>query len=46
LRRVLRVQADLQNLNNRLNVLDSAGLFSGTAIAPPRNYSVRLEALF
>ncbi len=44
--RSLRLQADAENLNNRLNVLDFAGLFSGTAIAPPRSYFLRLCATF
>ena len=44
--RSLRLQADAENLNNRLNVLDFAGLFSGTAIAPPRSYFLRLGATF
>ena len=45
-RLALRLQADVQNLNNRLNVIDFAGLFSGNAIAPPRSGSVRLTAEF
>lgn len=44
--RALRVQADIQNLNNRLNLINFAGLFSGTSIAPPRSYALRLEAAF
>ncbi len=44
--RSLRLQADAENLNNRLNVLDFAGLFSGNAIAPPRSYFLRLAATF
>lgn len=40
------VQADMENLNNRLNVLDFQGLFSGNAIAPARSYSLRLETSF
>jgi outer membrane receptor protein involved in Fe transport len=44
--RSLRLQADAENLNNRLNVLDFAALFSGTAIAPPRSYFLRLGATF
>jgi hypothetical protein len=44
--RSLRLQADVENLNNRLNVLDFAGLFSGSAIAPPRSYYLRLAATF
>ena len=42
----VRVQFDAQNLNNRLNLIDFAGLFSGNAIAPPRSYAVRLQAIF
>ena len=38
----MHLQADVQNLNNRLNVINFAGLFSGTGIAPPRSYSLRL----
>jgi outer membrane receptor protein involved in Fe transport len=45
-KRSLRLQADAENLNNRLNVLDFAGLFSGSAIAPPRSYFLRLAASF
>ena len=42
----MRLQADVQNLNNRLNVIDFGGLFSGNAIAPPRSYSLRLQTAF
>lgn len=45
-RRSVRAQADAQNLNNRLNLIDFAGLFSGNAIEAPRSYSVRLQATF
>jgi hypothetical protein len=41
--RALRLQADIRNLNDRLNVINFASLFSGTAIAAPRNFSVRLR---
>jgi hypothetical protein len=41
-----RLQADAQNLNNRLNVIDFGGLFSGNAIAPPRSYALRLQTTF
>ena len=44
--RSLHFQANVQNLNNRLNVVNFAGLFSGTAIAPPRSYSLRLTTQF
>jgi outer membrane cobalamin receptor len=42
----VRLQADGQNLNNRLNVIDFAGLFSGNAIGPPRSYFLRLTTTF
>ena len=42
----MRLQADVQNINNRLNVIDFAGLFSGNAIAPPRSYNLRLTTNF
>jgi outer membrane receptor for Fe3+-dicitrate len=42
----MRLQAEVQNLNNRLNVINFAGLFSGTGIAPPRSYALRLAAEF
>ena len=42
----MRVQADVQNLNNRLNVIDFAGLFSGNSVAPPRSLALRLETTF
>ena len=41
-----RLQADVQNLNNRLNLIDFAGLFSGNSIAAPRGYSLRLQGTF
>jgi outer membrane receptor for Fe3+-dicitrate len=44
--RSLRVQADVRNLANRLTVINFAGLFSGTALAPPRSVAVRLRADF
>ena len=45
-RYTVRLQADVQNLNNRLNVIDFNGLFSGNAIAPPRSYFLRLTTNF
>jgi outer membrane receptor for Fe3+-dicitrate len=42
----LRIQADGENLNNRLNVIDFGGLFSGNAIAPPRSWALRLQTSF
>ena len=34
------------NLTNRLNVINFAGLFSGTAFAPPRTFGVRAQVEF
>jgi outer membrane cobalamin receptor len=42
----MRIQADAANLNNRLNVIDFGGLFSGNAIAPNRSWSLRLTTAF
>ncbi|MFY9978243.1 MAG: TonB-dependent receptor [Candidatus Sulfotelmatobacter sp.] len=42
----LNFQADGENLNNRLNVIDFGGLFSGNAIGPPRSFFARLAATF
>jgi outer membrane cobalamin receptor len=42
----MRMQADVQNINNRLNVIDFGGLFSGNAIGPPRSYALRLTTSF
>ena len=42
----MRLQADGQNLNNVLDVIDFGGLFSGNAIGPPRSYSLRLTMTF
>jgi hypothetical protein len=44
--RRLRVQVDVTNLTNRLRVINFAGVFSGTALAPPRSVSIRLQASF
>jgi hypothetical protein len=41
-----RLQVDGENLNNRLNVIDFGGLFSGNAIAPGRSVNLRLQANF
>jgi hypothetical protein len=42
----MRFQADGQNLNNVLNVIDFGGLFSGNAIGPGRNFALRLNTSF
>jgi hypothetical protein len=41
--RSVRLQADLRNLTDQLNVINFAGLFSGTALAPPRSLAVRVR---
>jgi hypothetical protein len=43
---LVRLQADVENLNDRLNIIDFGGLFSGNAIGPPRSYACRLESTF
>jgi hypothetical protein len=45
-KRRLEMRAEVANLTNRLNVVNFAGLFSGTAIAPPRSASVRARLDF
>ena len=42
----IHFQADGDNLNNRLNVIDFGGLFSGNAIAPGRSIALRLNTSF
>jgi len=42
----LTVQVDVRNLTNRFDVINFAGLFSGTAVAPPRTVAVRVRAGF
>jgi outer membrane cobalamin receptor len=42
----VHIQADGENLNNRLNVIDFGGLFSGNAIGPSRSWSLRLTTAF
>lgn len=42
----MRLQGDIGNLNDRVNVINFAGLFSGTGVAPPRSYALRLQTDF
>ena len=42
----LRLQGEIENVTNRVNVIDFAGLFSGTAVTPPRSGNVRLQFEF
>jgi len=39
----LRLQAEVRNLTNRFDVINFAGLFSGTALAAPRSFSIRVR---
>ena len=45
-RRSLRLQADVFNAFDRLNVINVAGLLSGTAVAPRRIWAVRAQVAF
>ena len=45
-KRSLRFQADIRNLTDRLNVINFAGAFSGTAIGAPRSFALRLQTEF
>lgn len=42
----LTAEIEMENVTNRLNVIDFAGLFSGTAIGLPRSASGRLQFQF
>jgi len=42
----VRLQAEVRNLTNRFDVINFAGLFSGTALAAPRSVAVRLRMDF
>ena len=44
--RSLNIQVEASNLTNRVNVLNFAGLFSGTAVAAPRSASGRFRFNF
>jgi outer membrane receptor for Fe3+-dicitrate len=45
-RRRLSLRIELANVTNRLNVINFAGLFSGTAVAAPRSATARLQIEF
>ena len=44
--RSIRLQVDVINLTNHFNVVNFAGLSSGTALGAPRTLAIRLEATF
>ncbi|MCU1386338.1 MAG: TonB-dependent receptor [Acidobacteria bacterium] len=45
-KRRIELRAEIANVMNRLNVVNLAGLFSGTAVAPPRSANVRVRLEF
>ncbi|MGA8938158.1 MAG: TonB-dependent receptor [Acidobacteriaceae bacterium] len=45
-KRSVRLQAEAQNLSNTLEVIDFGGLFSGNALGPSRQYTLRLVTVF
>ena len=45
-RKSLRLQGDVLNVFDRLNLINFAGALSGTAVQPGRNFAVRLSASF
>jgi outer membrane cobalamin receptor len=45
-RQQIRVQANVVNVTNRFNVINFSGLFSGTALAPPRSFGIRAQVEF
>jgi outer membrane receptor for Fe3+-dicitrate len=44
--RSIELQFQATNLTDRLNLINFASLFSGTAVAPPRSYTARLSLTF
>jgi hypothetical protein len=44
--RQVQLQADVRNATNTLRVINFAGVFSGTALAAPRTYAVRVRVDF
>jgi hypothetical protein len=45
-RRRATLRVEVANVTNRLNVINFAGIFSGTALAAPRSATVRLQVVF
>jgi hypothetical protein len=45
-RKSVRVQADVFNLADRLNLINFSGVLSGTALEPGRNFAIRLNVGF
>ena len=45
-KRSVRLQGDVENLSNKLELIDFGGLFSGNAVGPSRSYALRLQITF
>jgi TonB dependent receptor len=45
-RRTIAFQIQAENVNMRVNVINFASVFSGTAVAPPRSVSARLQLTY
>jgi outer membrane cobalamin receptor len=45
-RQLVRIQGNVVNLTDRLNVINFAGVFSGTSLAPPRSFGIRAVVEF
>jgi hypothetical protein len=45
-RRRAALRVEVANVTNRLNVINFAGIFSGTALGAPRSATVRLQIVF
>ena len=45
-RKTVRLQADVFNLTDRLNLINFSGVLSGTALEPGRNFAIRLNVGF
>ncbi|MEP6717165.1 MAG: TonB-dependent receptor [Terriglobia bacterium] len=45
-KRSITLQGNVLNLTDRLNVINFAGFLSGTAVAPPRSFGLKLRAEF
>ena len=43
---LVRLQGDIRNVTDQLNVINFASLFSGTALAPSRSFGARLQVAF
>ncbi len=45
-RRTIAFQIQAENVNNRVNVINFASVFSGTAVGPPRSVQARLQLTY